>query len=84
MRIERFTSSSLKIFLKEKVVATMAELKEALGTTVSKTVVRKCVFASCSLLDLRSNQEVCRYFAVMKRCYSTGRDDTLYNWLYVS
>jgi len=41
MRIERFSSSSLRIFLKKKVVATMAELKEALGTTVSKTVVRK-------------------------------------------
>lgn len=41
MKTERFSSILLKIYLKEKVVATLAELQEVLGTTASKTVMRK-------------------------------------------
>lgn len=41
MRDELFSSNLLNICLKDNVVATMEELKEALGTSVSKTVTRK-------------------------------------------
>jgi len=41
MKVEQFSSNLLNICLKEKVVATLEELKEALGTTVSRTVARK-------------------------------------------
>lgn len=41
MKTERFSSNLLNIFLKDKIVATLDELKEALGTNVNKTVIRK-------------------------------------------
>lgn len=41
MRTEHFSSKSLKIYIKKQVVATLPELRKALGTTVNKTVMRK-------------------------------------------
>jgi hypothetical protein len=41
MKTELFSANLLNIYLKKKIVATLDELKEALGTSVSKTVTRK-------------------------------------------
>jgi arginine repressor len=41
MNTERYSSNSLKKYLKDEVVATLSNLKDVLGTTVSRTVTRK-------------------------------------------
>ena len=41
MNIVKYKTNQLKAFLQKKTIATMPEMKEALGTTVSKTVMRK-------------------------------------------
>ncbi len=47
MNTERYSSTSLKIHLKTAIVATLTDLKEALGTTVNKTVMRKLKELPC-------------------------------------
>ncbi len=41
MKTVRYESNRLKAFLEKKIIATMPEMKKALGTTVNKTVKRK-------------------------------------------
>ena len=41
MKTTRYIANILEEFLKDRVIATMPEMKEALGTSVSKTVLRK-------------------------------------------
>lgn len=41
MKTVKYETNQLKIFLEKKIIATMPEMKKALGTTVNKTVKRK-------------------------------------------
>ncbi len=47
MNTERYSSSLLKIYLKTEIVSTLTDLKEVLGTSASKTVLRKLKELPC-------------------------------------
>jgi len=47
MNTERYSSTLLKLHLKNKIVTTLTDLKKALGTTVNKTVMRKLKKLPC-------------------------------------